>query len=108
MTKSIAPWMANDIWHVLVEECGARRGDVHAHRHDWTEEYSFINYLEGDGGGFGHEFRFMGALGFGGKFYNDGTRWRVGCYREDETPVRAEMIRRANERLAILKQLYKI
>jgi hypothetical protein len=93
----IAPWMANEIWHVLVEECGEPR---------WFDRSSFVAYLDRDTGGFGHEYRFMGKLGFGGKFYNDGIRWRVGCYPEHETPARRAMIRRANERLTALRQAY--
>lgn len=94
---AIEPWIANEIWHILIEECGLRRDD-----RGW-EHYAFIAYLDGQAGGFGHEYRFMGALGFGGKFYNEGNRrWEVGCYLEDDTPARTEMIRRANERLAAL------
>jgi hypothetical protein len=89
--------MANSIWQVLVTECGARDN-----RYD---HYSFVAYLE-EAKPFGHEWRFQGSLGFGGKFYNDGSRWRVGCYREHESPQRNEMIRRANDRLAALRETY--
>lgn len=94
-TERIPPQVANDIWRILVEECGCR-DDRHDH-------YSFVHYLSGAAGGFGHEYRFMGALGFGGKFYNDHYRWRVGCYPEHVSPKREAMIQRANDRLAELR-----
>jgi hypothetical protein len=52
-----------------------------------------------------HEFRFQGALGFGGKFRNNGNNSNtpyVDCYPEDETPARREMIAKANARLSAL------
>lgn len=98
--ETVEPWMANEIWQVLVETCGCRNDD---NRFDL---YSFCSYLERNPHSFGHEYRFMGALGFGGKFYNDNFRWRVGCYREHETPARVEMMRIANERLAELRLIY--
>ena len=48
------------------------------------------------------EYRFQGALGFGGKFRNHGYGWRVDCYSEDETPERLAMIESANAALAEL------
>lgn len=80
---------------MLVEECGCRDDP-----HRYTE---FLLYLAKPAWG-GHEFRFQGALGFGGKFYNDGRVWRVGCYGEDRTPERLAMIARANVSLAALKE----
>lgn len=50
------------------------------------------------------EFRFMGCLGFGGKFYNCNRRWYVGCYPEDETPERLEKINRVNVWLTRFKE----
>jgi hypothetical protein len=38
------------------------------------------------------EFRFIGNLGFGGKFYSTHGRWYVGCYNEDQTTERAQII----------------
>jgi hypothetical protein len=84
---------------ILVEECGFRPDDgrcsfvmlVSAHINRWSHAC--------------HEFRFMGELGFGGKFRNNGNRNdtpHVDCYREDETPERLVMIERANVRLAEL------
>lgn len=88
---------AQKIWRVLVEECGCR--DAPDNRD------SFVRYLAADNG-FGHEWRFQGKLGFGGKFYNDHFAWRVGCYSEHRTPERDEMIRRADERLTELRAEY--
>lgn len=82
------------LWRVLVEECRARD--------DERDRGSFIRYVT-EPNQFGHEWRFMGALGVGGKFYNDHFSWRVGCYPEDRSPERDEMIRRANERLAAMR-----
>jgi hypothetical protein len=46
------------------------------------------------------EYRFMGALGFGGKFWQQSMT--VTCYPEDETPERRAIIERANAALADL------
>ena len=51
------------------------------------------------------EWRFQGALGFGGKFRNNGNHDNtpyVDCYREDETPARLKMIEVANEHIKAL------
>lgn len=83
---------ADRIWTILVEECGARE--------DGRED--FLRLFPGC-----REYRFMGALGFGGKVYangrySDGAVARVGCYREDQTPERLQSIRRANDRILAL------
>jgi hypothetical protein len=62
----------------------------------------FIAYLSKEESLFGHEYRFMGKLGSGGKFYNTYSGWRVSCYHEDNTPIRKELIERINEKLSIL------
>lgn len=86
------------IYNVLVEVCGAGKSD----------EDSFI-YRHQEGC---HEFRFIGALGFGGKFYNAGksfdgkSPWRVDCYQEDLTPKRQEVIEKANHLLGLLWKEY--
>lgn len=98
LENRIEPWMANRIWWVLVEECGCRDS--------MWEHYSFICCLSEEGRGFSHEYRFQGALGFGGKFYNNCGRWWVGCYRENRTPERDEMISRANTRIVGLLAEY--
>lgn len=49
------------------------------------------------------EFRFIGDLGFGGKFWIDSRRgmW-VNCYPEHGTPERLAIIEKTNEALAIV------
>lgn len=54
-----------------------------------------------------NEWRFQGSLGFGGKFYRDQRKWCVGCYREDTTPERQEIIDLLNTRLAELRTQYE-
>lgn len=84
---------------ILVEECGMRPDDGRC---------SFVSLVSANINRWGHachEFRFMGALGFGGKFRNNGNRDNtphVDCYREHETPERLAMIENANRRLAEL------
>jgi len=72
------------IYDVLVKYAGAeergREDFIHAHRYDICTEY-----------------RFIGALGFGGKYYSEKSR--VSCYSEHETPERREMIQKTNEAL---------
>ena len=87
---------AERVFAVIAEECGARTGSL------GQGAEAFVRYV-GSASAFRQEFRFGGALGFGGKFYNDGGRWRVGCYPEDSTLKREAMIARANERLAALR-----
>ena len=53
------------------------------------------------------EFRFMGELGFGGKFWKNGDRWYVNCYSEDENLHRLVIITAINERLYKLKKKYE-
>ena len=81
------------IWTVLVQECGAAEGDGMLGR-AWflaAQQHRPVT-----------EYRFIGALGFGGKFWINDGRLYVTCYREDETPERLAMIERANRRLAEL------
>lgn len=81
---------ADVIYDVLVEEVGAREDDRETFVHMQTRD-------EGC-----REYRFMGSLGFGGKFWDSGDWW-VGCYRENETPERLAAIERANARLSALR-----
>ena len=87
--------LANQIYDILIDECGAspelRKG--------------FVQYLC-DLDGYRKEWRFMGLLGFGGKFYaeRNGCGWRVDCYREDRTPERESVIGRANKLLNELER----
>lgn len=45
----------------------------------------------------GKEWRFGGALGFGGKYWTDTNC--VSCYSEDETPKRLKLINKINRML---------
>ena len=89
---------AHAIYDVLVDFAGARESG----REDfvWTQTNRHCS-----------EYRFMGNLGFGGKFWrNTGRRgdgsygevWYVNCYHEDETPERREMIDNINYKLDLL------
>lgn len=99
MHREITVDQALDIRQILVEECGY---------HIWDHD-SFAETIRTDDGRDAwhvcREYRFMGELGFGGKFRNNGNRDNtphVDCYPESETPKRLAMIERANARLAEL------
>lgn len=81
------------VYDVLVQECQASERDrdhfVHCQNTD-----------KGDGDM--KEWRFQGALGFGGKFRKHWEKWYVDCYQEHETPERLKMIEKANTRLEVL------
>lgn len=87
--------VANQIWDILVETCGAsetslafgRDAFIRCATDSWTE------------------FRFGGELGGGGKVYNNGTFY-VATYREEETPRRIKMMEKANQRLSALHVNY--
>lgn len=49
------------------------------------------------------EYRFMGALGSGAKFYNLPGRWYVATYPDEETQERAAVIALINVKLAALR-----
>lgn len=89
MDTSAAEQRFRDTWAVLVEECGAAPSG--------EDDFVFLNSR-----GRCDEYRFIGALGFGGKFWRHDMR--VSCYREDETPERLAMMRRANARIAELPE----
>jgi len=79
---------AEAIYDILVEHAGAQS--------DPDERWSFVHaVVKGT-----TEYRFIGNLGFGGKFWPD--HWTVTCYIEHETPERTEIIRRTNKALADL------
>ncbi len=89
------------IWQVLVDHAGASR-----------EPFDADNFIHHQTRDVQREWRFIGALGFGGKFrrspqrISDGQRerWYVDCYREDETPERLAVIEATNEALAELRK----
>lgn len=83
--------LRQNVWTILHEECGA--GD--------EMPLDFAPWPQRGG-----EYRFIGALGFGGKVwsyrYADlGLRLYVTAYPEDMTPERQAMIDKANQRLKL-------
>jgi hypothetical protein len=85
---------AREAIKILNEECRANIGP--------RDEYGFIHYVTKDDEWRSKEWRFQGALGFGGKFRINCNKPHpyVDCYPEHMTPERADMIERANARLA--------
>lgn len=98
--RDISKEQAGAVLQILKDECGYA-GPAH-------EDESFVEFVQVPrprGQPPCAEYRFVGALGFGGKFRNNGN-WGntpyVDCYAEDVTPERSSMIERANKRLAEL------
>jgi len=90
--RSLTPGEADRVWSILVEKAGA--SPKREARQD------FVHYLTSEAI-HGHEFRFMGFLGFGGKLYFDDYHGAtVGCYREDRDEVRDACIATVNGLLA--------
>jgi hypothetical protein len=83
------------IGRILVDIGGASPRILEAHS-------DFIHYLSKEETSFGHEYRFMGKLGSGGKFYANYSGWQVSCYHEDDTSIRRELIVKINEKLSVL------
>lgn len=80
---------ANALWDIVVQECGANE----------CEREHFVYDMTTHPAGTQSEWRFQGAIGFGGKLYFSYNRWYVGCYNEEETPYVKLMIAEANARL---------
>jgi hypothetical protein len=82
---------ANDVYEILVEHAG-----------EVEDDYSYESFVHSQTTRFVGEYRFMGALGFGGKFrrstYDD--VWYVDCYSEDLNPSRRAIIKATNKKLA--------
>jgi hypothetical protein len=79
---------ANAVYDVLVKHAGASEAA--------RDEFVFMHV-----NGRCDEYRFIGSLGFGGKFWR--RDWRVSCYWEDATLARVEAIRVTNEALDRLR-----
>ena len=87
---------ANEAYQIAVEECGAGSA--------YRKRMAFVSYVTDGNMRFGKEWRFGGALGFGGKLCYDPRRgFRVTAYSEDQTYEVDAMIHRANTRLADLR-----
>ncbi len=85
-SKVLTPEEAARVWSILVVFAGARLSQT-----DMFMHHAVVNGVT--------EYRFIGKLGFGGKYYSDN---RVSCYPEDRTPERDEIIRITNEKLKAL------
>lgn len=100
MNAPLTPEQANAVYDVLVKHAGADDTEtegVYSARTDFvfaqTDKYQ-------------PEYRFMGLLGFGGKFWRNGweDRWYVYCYAEDLTPARQAAVDATNAALDALRQ----
>jgi len=94
MSNALTWEQASLIFDILVEECGAEE----------PMRLEFVRYHMTEPRYFPTEYRFIGSLGFGGKFWHANGRdgWYVTCYQEDNTRA-GEKVKKANERLAALR-----
>ncbi len=97
MATPLTTEQANAIYDLLIQHCGASSDD-----HDKRARWNFVQahtreYVE--------EWRFIGALGFGGKFWNCNGRWYVTAYTEDveRRPDKQDRIDACNKALAELR-----
>lgn len=90
-TNTLTFQQANDVYDILIEKAG-----------EIEDDYSRENFIHSQTTRFVGEFRFMGALGFGGKFRRGtyGNAWYVDCYSEDLNPARRAIIKATNKKLA--------
>lgn len=84
---------ASEVYAVLVEYAGA------SERSDPRHEFIYHQTAR-----FCPEFRFMGSLGFGGKFRRDHDRWLVTAYPEDTTEERFRILQETNAALEDLQE----
>ncbi len=89
--KNLTKEFANKVYDVLVTHL---RADERM-RDDFI--YHHVESKEGC-----HEYRFMGNLGFGGKYWSETNT--VSCYLEDETQGRKELIKIANKELSLIEK----
>lgn len=99
MTETLTTEQANAIYDILVKDAGAPDGPVDGDFGTPRRDFMFHQTRE-----MTWEYRFMGSLGFGGKFWNYDGRWYVTAYPEDMTPERQQVIDDTNVALAALKQ----
>jgi hypothetical protein len=92
MSDDICRW----IYGILIHETRADPDEV--------AFMMFRDYLQSPR--YPKEYRFMGWLGIGGKFYASRSKWWVSCYPEDSNEEREEMISRANTKLADLRTAF--
>ncbi len=89
MSDHLTESQANAVYDLLVQHAGASE--------HWREDF-VMRQLEGC-----REYRFMGTLGSGGKFWCERDRWRVSCYPEDETPECLAVVEKVNGLLSALR-----
>jgi len=86
---------ARRIWNTLVNYAGATDVDG-----NWVSFRQWFDKAVEKGG---DEYRFMGSLGFGGKFWvSRELGFYVSCYPEDKTPDRVAVIDDTNRRLSTI------
>jgi hypothetical protein len=88
---------AREVYNILVEE-GAWPDPLPRQRADFISGITRPEFIE---------YRFIGMLGFGGKFWDSHGKWFVSCYPEDRTPERDAMIVAANVRLEQLRERFR-
>jgi hypothetical protein len=84
---------ANAVYDILIQTCGALKEDDGTHGRSafmkmMTQKHWNVK-----------EFRFCGALGYGGKIHFDGWELKVSCYPENMNPQRRQMIEMTNGKL---------
>lgn len=84
---------ANLVFNILVIEGGASESSRAEFIH-WFTDHKRLEY------GFSNEFRFLGLLEFGGKFWIRSDGFSVSCYPEDVTAKNKKIIAKIN---ALLK-----
>lgn len=100
MHRAISEEQARAILTILKGDCGYRPQDERE-----GEYFVRTVMVPRKNGVVCQEFRFMGALGFGGKLRNNGNMGNtphVDLYPEDMTHERFKMVNRANGKIAKL------
>ena len=73
------------------------------------KDSDFLMYLtDNRSKSFNIEYRFMGHLGYGGKFRTSHNSWTVDCYSESSTKDRKALIRQINQELKVLYDQYMV
>lgn len=104
-SRKLSKEIANEIYDILVEDCGAPDRSIELEKTYLVERGEFVReFSEKDNPT--KEWRFCGRLGFGGKFWHNNDRFYVSCYAEDRTEEREEMMNCANEKLEEVYEKY--
>jgi hypothetical protein len=91
MTAPLTAYQANAVYDVLVQHASADE--------DGRDDFA-VAQMRGQV----DEYRFVGSLGFGGKFWNCNDRWYVTCYAEDLTAAGQAAVDATNTALDALRQ----